>query len=193
MAYSDYGGYAYKNKELRIDHCDRVLYYENSEEDIHNYPFFFTQEAQDKNNYPNMHVSLGDMKVRVGLYKQSTFQIYKDGEMLNSLDVLSDKSKIEVENYKTDYVDDKTQRPYFNDDAFTDRGRIAYFDIGDGYLLEMFWEQTDNYYQYAKLTQPDGSVWTGFSGYGVGNQLEDCGYGFSTKECSERLEQIFSQ
>lgn len=37
------------------------------------------------------------------------------------------------------------------------------------------------------MTQPDGVVWTGFSGYGVGAGLEDAGYGYSTEEREDKL------
>jgi hypothetical protein len=33
------------------------------------------------------------------------------------------------------------------------------------------------------LEQSNGTVWHGFSGYGVGAGLEDAGYGYSTNDC----------
>jgi hypothetical protein len=70
-------------------------------------------------------------------------------------------------------------------DAFTNDDEPTCFEI-DGHKLEVFWRQDDNYYVYARLTQPDGTVWHGWSGYGVGAGLEDCDYGYSTedRECS---------
>jgi len=44
-----------------------------------------------------------------------------------------------------------------------------------------------------QLEQPDGTVWHGWSGYGVGAGLEDAGYGYSTDACERRLWEIFQE
>ena len=51
----------------------------------------------------------------------------------------------------------------------------------------------DNYYVYARLTQPDGNVWHGWSGYGVGAGLEDAGYGFSTADRESKLRDLWPE
>lgn len=187
MAYSDYGGHAYKDGKFREDHCDVRIYGEGSDKKGDHYPYFFGDKKKD--DLPSAHVSLGDKSVRVMLYKQSWFEIWREGKKLNNFKILTQESKDAVPDYQTSYKDDDDQ-PYFNTDAFLSAGKAAVFWF-NGYRLEMFWEETDNHYQYARLTQPDGSVWTGFSGYGVGNGLEECGYGFSTDKCIERLKELF--
>lgn len=187
MSYSDYGGYAYKNGELRLDHCDVCLYQESNPDPSQHYPMFFGKERE----FPNAHVSLGDMEMRVMLYKQSWFEIWFDGKELNKFDLLSEQSKQEVPDYKTDYTSDSGE-PYFSDEAFKDSKKPAIFEY-KGFKLEMLWEITDNHYQYARLTQPDGSIWTGFSGYGVGAGLEDSDvHGFNTGLNVERLKKLFN-
>ena len=61
----------------------------------------------------------------------------------------------------------------------------------DGCKVELIYTQEDNYYVYARLTQPDGNVWHGLSGYGVGAGLEDAGYGYSTSEREIMLWELF--
>lgn len=188
MAYSDYGGYAYKNGELRKDFCDVTLYKERDPDPTKHYPLFFG-ENRDK-VFPGMHVSLGDMEARLGLYKQSSFEFWLDGKELAPFEILSEQSKQEVPDYKATYTkDDGT--PYLNTDAFMEAEKPAVFEFGE-FKAEIFWEVTDNHYQYARLTQPDGSIWTGFSGYGVGSGLEDSEYHpFSTDSNIKRLKEIF--
>jgi len=59
---------------------------------------------------------------------------------------------------------------------YIDLGEPYSFEI-DGHLLEIYWTEEDNHYVYARLVQPDGTEWHGFSGYGVGAGLEEAGYG----------------
>jgi hypothetical protein len=47
-----------------------------------------------------------------------------------------------------------------------------------------------NYYVYAELREPDGTIWTGFSGFGVGAGLETIP-GFSTEARVKRLRWLF--
>jgi len=60
-----------------------------------------------------------------------------------------------------------------------------------GCRMEVFFTDEDNYYQYARLTQPDGMVWLGWSGYGVGTG-DDAYYGdYSAAERDRRLMELF--
>lgn len=187
MAYSDYGGLAYKNKELRTDHCDVILFSEGDPDPKKHYPYFFGENRDGK--FPNAHVSLGDQDMRVMLYKQSWFEIWYKGEKLDPFELLTTGSKRAVKDFETDYKDDN-DKPYFNSDAFLEKEKKAIFKFKK-YKIELFWEHTDNYYIYGKLTQPDKSVWIGFSGYGIGNGLDDS-YGYSTKEKEDRMFEIFN-
>ena len=69
--------------------------------------------------------------------------------------------------------------------------KTVIFNLPDESVLEVTKEYRDNWFQYVKLTLPDGTVWTGFSGYGVGAGLEDCGYGYSTEKIEGRLKQLY--
>lgn len=161
MAYSDYGGYAYRNGIRDEQRSDAVLSPEGIKSTPGSWPGWTIPEGRYAASY---HVLLGDGPIFVGLYKQSTIRLHRLGE------------EIEL---PADFVED--------DDADS----ASRFEI-DGYTLEAIRLQTDNHYIYARLTQPDGVVWTGFSGYGVGAGLEDAGYGFSTDACEETLRSRFS-
>ena len=66
-----------------------------------------------------------------------------------------------------------------------------HFQLPDGYNLELRYVYDDNYYTYARLEMPNGDIWNGWSGYGVGAGLEDAGYGYSTERCEQRLYSIW--
>lgn len=185
MAYSDYGGYSYRNGVLMRDWCDTIIGHEQSSDPTKHWPMFF---GRDRADAPAVHVSLGDQEVRVGLYKQSMLYLYENGRRLDPLMVLDDTSKAAVPEYEEQY--DKGEPPYLCISAFRDTRVPALFHIRD-YRIECYWEVTDNFYQYCRLTQPDGTIWTGFSGYGVGSGLETAGYGFSTEDHVARLRELF--
>ena len=84
------------------------------------------------------------------------------------------------EKYPKAYWAHQSKR-YFDSNYFLNREETLSFIIDD-YLVEAFWVQDDNYYQYARLTEPDGTIWTGWSGYGVGAGLEDGDHGYSTSK-----------
>ena len=63
----------------------------------------------------------------------------------------------------------------------------------DGHRTTVYFREEDNHYQYVELLQPDGVVWHGWSGYGVGAGLEDCGYGFSTADREAKVWQLFNR
>jgi hypothetical protein len=74
--------------------------------------------------------------------------------------------------------------------AFVNDTQPTVFAI-DGHELAVHWREEDNYYVYARLQQPDGVVWHGFSGYGVGAGLEECGYGYSTPARAQVLRRLW--
>jgi len=176
MAYSDYGGYAYRNGILIKERSDAVLTTEGIQSTPGMWPGFVIPEGRTGGSF---HVLLGDGKVLVGLYKQSHVAIYKDGEEIKLVDLLP------VEGIKT-YGEDS----YVDSEYYKESGLPCIVTVDD-YQIEIYWEETDNHYQYVRLTQPDGNIWTGFSGYGVGMGLEDAGYGFSTSQQEERLQELF--
>ena len=109
------------------------------------------------------HVVLGDGPIYVVLYKQSVI-IYRGGEQLKTF------------SYPLDITDDHVINEFLN---------IDHHDIS------IYLTYEDNYYVYAKLEQPNGNTWYGFSGYGVGAGLEDAGYGYSTKDRIDTLSDLF--
>lgn len=178
MAYSDYGGYAYKNGTRQVDHSDAVWTEEGLVSTAGSYPGF-----THGTNANWQHALLGCGNVLVGLYKQSSLTIWVNGEEIDPVDFLIQDQKHMVRTY-----DDGSR--YLDKDAYTANGIAAEFSIA-GCSLEVYFEHDDNFYMYARLIQPDGNIWTGFSGYGVGAGLENAGYGYSTDACIEKLDELF--
>ena len=109
------------------------------------------------------HVVLGDGPIYIVLYKQYAI-IYSGGERLKTF------------SYPLDITDDRVINEFLN---------IHHHNIS------IYLTYEDNYYVYAKLEQPNGNTWYGFSGYGVGAGLEDAGYGYSTEDRIDTLSDLF--
>lgn len=182
MAYSDYGGYAYRNGVRVEGRSDAVLSPEGIQSTPGQWPGWTLEAGRNGGSY---HVLLGDGPIFVSLYKQSSLGIHRLGEELPEVDFLEPKNPDAI----SAYDHEGTTVRYLNTDHFMALGEAAVFEV-DGHKLEVYWEVSDNHYQYAKLTQPDGTVWTGFSGYGVGAGLEDAGYGYSTDDQEDRLQEL---
>ncbi len=157
MAYSDYGGYAYRNRELQLQNCDTTI-------------------ADQM-----CHALLGDGAVQIGLYKQTSFHLFVNGEEIDEVVACGDGVK------KKKYTD----TTYIDTEYYKKTQEPCCFEV-EGYKITFYWLETDNHYQYCQLVQPDGTIWTGFSGYGVGCGLEDGGHGFSTSEQVDKLFWLFS-
>ena len=166
MAYSDYGGYAYRNGKRVEARSDATI---TPEGDTYgtpgSYPGFALlaagvapSEVQKRTEWPSGHAVLGDGPVYLVLRK--TYATLYRGAAKQDL-------PIDREDYEADEV-----------------RRAAELD---GCKVELVYTHEDNYYVYARLTQPDGTVWHGWSGYGVGAGLEDAGYGFSTSDREDTL------
>lgn len=196
MSYSDYGGYAYRNGKRVEARSDATI---SPEGDVFGspgmWPGFAAYAAGGMDGYekirdwPSGHVVLGDGPIYVVLYKQSSLSIHRGTERLDELTLLKDVPPEAVENWS-----DKDGKPprWLNIDYFKTSEECCVFEV-DGWRLEVFFRIEDNHYQYAKLTQPDGNVWHGWSGYGVGAGLEDCGYGYSTEEREDVLRALWPE
>lgn len=182
MAYSDYGGYGYRNGRRVDERSDAVLSPEGLKSTPGAWPGWTLSEGRTGGSY---HVILGDGPIFVSLYKQSSLGIHRLSDRLEEADYLVDPQPGDV----TDTEWNGKRSKYINDDNF-DENRPAIFLV-DGIKITVYWIWEDNHYQYVKMEQPDGTVWTGFSGYGVGAGLEDCGYGYDTDEREERLFHLF--
>lgn len=188
MAYSDYGGYAYRNGTRVEDRSDCTI---TPEGDTFGTPGMWPGFASillnkpEMRDWPSGHAVLGDGPIYVVLYKQTATCIYRAFELLDLVDCLDAGQEACLRGSVQDGKDTR----YIDVDYWDERGPCV-FHI-DGCCIEVHWEQEDNYYQYARLTQPDGTVWTGFAGYGVGAGLEDAGYGYSTEDREDRLKELF--
>lgn len=195
MAYSDYGGYAYKNGERVEERSDYTIRPDGSGVGTPGaYPGFAmaaaganAEQIKQFVSYPHHHVVLGDGPILVGLYKQSCTSIYRNGKELEGTDFLIPECAEAISSYE---YEGKTVR-YVSSDWSISNDKPVIFEV-DGVRIEAQYVVTDNYYQLVKVTQPDGSVWTGFSGYGVGAGLEDAGYGYSTDDIEALLFETFS-
>lgn len=114
------------------------------------------------------HVVLGAGSAKVGMRKQSATDIYLDGFLFDV--------------------------PALNDFyGLVESEQIVQADVGTDKSvaeLSVAYRYEDNYYQYVEL-RGRGGIWHGFSGYGVGNGLEYCGYGYSTLVRIAELESLF--
>lgn len=169
MAYSDYGGYAYRNGVRVVERSDATI---TPEGDTYgkpgSYPGFALlaegvphAEVMKRVDWPSGHAVLGDGPIYVVLYKQYA-QVFRGPERLESLS----------RDWEEGADEEGEQRKAFE---------------VDGFKAEAVLTHEDNYYVYVRMTQPDGNVWHGWSGYGVGAGLEDAGYGFSTPERDRML------
>lgn len=175
MSYSDYGGYAFRDGVRVPERSDFTLLPDGESFGTPGvYPAFValaggasSEEAKKVAAAPHYHAVLGDGPIFVGLYKQSTVMVHR-----------AVPGGFEKVSLPYDYlgVDGAEHR-----ESFTI----------DGHAIDIVYTNEDNYYVYARLVQSDGTVWTGFSGYGVGAGLEDCGYGYSTDERVEMLNELF--
>lgn len=184
MAYSDYGGYAYKNGDRVVDRSDCVLSPEGIKSTPGMWPGWILPEGRNGGSY---HALLGDGPIFAGLYKQSSLIVSNQGADVDLLPLVPD----EAVSVWTDPKDGKVHR-WLNDDHYKTVCEPLRVDI-EGHKLTVYFLIEDNHYIYAELVQPDGNVWTGFSGYGVGAGLEAAGYGFSTEDRESRLIELFSK
>lgn len=183
MAYSDYGGRVYRNGERREDRCDAVLSPEGIQSTPGSWPGWTIESARNANCY---HALLGDGPIFVGMMKQSFISIRRYDVAVPLLSCLKEQIEGGVQEW------DETR---LNHDAWRKAERTAEFEV-DGHKIEVRWMEEDNYYVYVRLTHPDHTVWTGWSGYGVGAGLEDdeTGFsdrGFSSAERDKMLAEIF--
>lgn len=173
MAYSDYGGYAYRNGNRVEERSDATI---TPEGDIYgtpgSYPGFALlangvqyDEVMRRMDWPSGHVVLGDGPIYLVLRKCNAM-LYRCAE----------KQNLPIE--RSDYEANETR---------------SAAEL-DGCNIELVYTLEDNFfYVYAKLTQPDGNVWHGFSGYGVGAGLEDADYGFSTSDREDKLIELWPE
>lgn len=195
MAYSDYGGYAYRNGKRVVERSDATI---SPNGDIYGSPGMWPgfaafaaggeAEYNKRLNWPSGHVVLGDGPIYVVLYKQSTIHIFRGNAELDRLELLKDMPSDAIETW----THDGETRRGLNVDHFKDTETPCVFEV-DGFRIEVFFRIEDNHYQYAKLTQPDGNMWHGWSGYGVGAGLEDGDHGYSTQDREIAIKKLWPE
>lgn len=195
MAYSDYGGRAYRNKEHRADREDAVLNSAGIQATPGMYPGF----AGIDMNAPRGHAILGDGPIFVTLYKQSDIKLYRAygarRDLYEELDLLE-----HLNSFWCDGIDavgrytgsDGKEHTYFNTEIFKSKEHIAVFTI-DNHQIEVWFMVEDNHYMYVRLKQPDGTVWHGWSGYGVGAGFENGEYGYRNEDRDETMKILWHE
>lgn len=193
MSYSDYGGYAYRCGVRIEERSDCTIKPDGSLLGTPGcYPGFAAiaggatqEEALDFVELPNGHAVLGDGPIYVVLHKQQTFTIYRGPERLRHVAMIR-VAYPDVPVGKYDHESDCGRYFSFDPHYFLENDQPCEL-MADGCTITIRWTEEDNFYIYARLEQPDGTLWHGWSGYGVGAGLEDCGYGYSTSERERKL------
>ena len=197
MSYSAYGGYAFRNGASRLDRSDAVIT-DRAQTVPGLWPGFAfmaqgvpQEEVRDAIwKKPHGHVVLGDGPLHVGLYKQADVRVWFDGQQIDLLEHGVDLPEAVI---RTQWSDGKPCKAHIDTLDWADRRDFEplQFAFPDGSRLDVVWTVQDNYYVYARLEQPDGNVWTGWSGYGVGAGHETSDWGYSTEERNRTLLRIW--
>lgn len=173
MAYSDYGGYAFRNGMRVVERSDATI---TPEGDTYGTPGSWPgfaliaagvphAEVVARFEWPSGHAVLGDGPVYLVLYKQ--WATLYHGPV---------KQEVSLDREEDELEDEERHTVELN-----------------GCTIEVVYTYEDNYYVYARIVQPDGNVWHGWSGYGVGAGLEDAGYGFSTENRNDTLRRLWPE
>jgi hypothetical protein len=108
-----------------------------------------------------------------------------------------------VEIYKNDIYNELLSRE-FNEKRLGFGEHYSSTEIGFNADLEECWGSEvayqltiwrvteDNNYIYGRLVQSDGTVWSGYSGYGVGGGFEDGCYGYRNKDRVRTLKKLLA-
>lgn len=188
MAYSDYGGYAYKNGKRVKRRSDAVLTSTGIKSTPGAWPgFSIPLEALD--SMQCFHVLLGNQDLLVGLYKSSHVQIILRGARVRAADFLIKQAKRGMRGW---YKDDKNWRCYYlRPEYFAENKEPCYLSI-EGIKIEIRWVADEKgHCQYVRAEIP-GEIWCGFSGYGVGAGLENADYGPTTENCIATLKRFWN-
>ena len=188
MAYSDYGGRVYRNGVEINDRCDVEISAEGLCSTPGSWPGWLLavsgRSIEDLGGC--WHAVLGSGPTFLALYKQSTFHIFDGFERELSNEEIKDAVQKESPAFFTTYEGNL----YVDDDKYRTEDQALRLLIA-GTEISLRWTEEDNFYVYAHMKEADGTVWAGWSGYGVGCGLEDGSYGFSSTERDRMLEDLF--
>ncbi len=130
---------------------------------------------------------LGNGPVYFSLYKQTNINLYKDKEEINILDHIKNK----LDGYIHEYKDrDGSIKQVLNDDVYRDSFTPLEIEY-EGRKITVWFTSEDNFYVYARLIEPNGDVWTAFSGYGVGDAFLLNQYEYDTAKRIDNLFRLF--
>jgi len=189
MAYSDYGGKAYRDGVWREDRSDCVIL---PTEELFSSPGLWpgfaallegktAGEAAEIAESPAGHAILGDGPIYVVLYKQSTVQIYRGFNKLN-IAFLLNLETVDLSSFEdTLFVDTDLYR----------NEKPLIFSVDD-HEITIWWTYEDNFYVYAQVIQPDGTCWQGWSGYRVGVGFDESEENYSSALRDETMQELFS-
>ncbi|MFW6015274.1 MAG: hypothetical protein ACOCRK_02405 [bacterium] len=166
MAYSNWGGHAYKNGKKIIERSDCQL----SGKEIQSTPGIYPGFIHGLDNR-SFHVIMGDQDLLIGLYKVDILFIYEDcqKEIIDIID--RDRYSYCIDETK---IDNETIE-FFNKDKFT------YDNILDinykGHNIQIVWHDDPCEYVTVKMLQNNKDIWIGYSGMYIGagyyNEKED--------------------
>lgn len=182
MAYSNYGGYAYRNGVRVLERSDCVL----SPDEIISTPGIWPGWVRPEGmHYPCLHVLLGDGPIFLGMRKTS-ISVYR---LCDELDPVALREDSDDDGWFEYARDGEVPKRYIDTDHYDDDHPLVMHV--DGARIEVRWLWESNFFCYACLTQPDGVSWCGFSGYGVGAGFEHAWYDSSTPERVDQLRDKF--
>lgn len=184
--FSKESGYAYKNGQRIEERSDYTITPDGGYGTPGTWPGIVQalegQKPEQSPRNPYHHVVLGDGPIFVGLHQQSSTLVYRGVEKLDFLSLVQDAPQEAIKEWTHE---GKTEK-YLDDDYFRDNDLPIVLSI-DGIRIEVRYTFSDNYYQFVRMEQPDGAVWCGWSGYGVGAGLEGCGYGGDSSDCDNQM------
>jgi hypothetical protein len=185
MAYSDYGGFAYKNGKKIIERSDASI----KDAEVLSTPGMWPGWVHGIEVGSSCHHALlGDKDLFVGLYKQSSITFILRGNEIKTKDLFSKDYPKTIKSFKNNTTGEI--ETYFNADTLFNKSRKVHLEIED-YRISFRFYKSDNYYCLCQLIQPDGTVWHGFSGYGVGAGFEENPYGYDTEGIENQLFETF--
>lgn len=169
MALCDYGGFAYRSGRLQTQRCDTTL------------SSAVLGKNPDRPFDGFYHVVLGDGPLYLGLYKQTSYDTWlKRRSQPVQLDLTSRELDLSNYNLQLDHLVELREPPQEFKCA---RHRVVIFQV----------EDDGEIFQYARLEQPDGVVWHGWSGYHVGKGFEDKSGTRSVERRERVLKLLFPQ
>lgn len=173
MGYSEYGGHGYRNGE-RIDAASDAVVtpdMSNAGTPGHWPGFGSVADAMGMKDFYDLkarsvdgHVVIGDGPVLVALHKRRTMTVHVlENGAFTEVDLVAIGKDLPDETVSM-YGDGSL---HLDDDALLRLDAPVRFEI-DGHLIEYRLVDDPQLMQHVRLTQPDGTVWTGFSGSEIG-------------------------